>query len=532
MAVLSSSGIGAAGQQPAATQAAQATRVPRTADGKPDFSGIWQVLNTASWDILPHAASIDGPGGPGIVAGGELPYLPSALAQKDDNYRNRKTADTDAKCFLPGVPRVMYQPYPFQIFQTPTVVRMAFEYGHATRNVYMNTPHPDGSIEWRMGDSRGRWDGDTLVVDVVHFSGETWFDRAGNYHSARMHVAERYAFLDPDHIQYEATIEDPGVFSRPWTIRMILYRHLESDFQLLEYECLTFVDEAAGNLAPPTPDRPSPAGRTVPSAAAAPAAAVASPAAARPELTIAGQWANGGDGGAGQSNYTLEFGFPEEHAALMNVPSTRRSVIVDPPDGKIPFQPWAMAIREARDRIHADFEHMKSKDLDSQAKCYPTGVPRFANRGGPFITLFPDYVLVQIEYGHEFRVVYTDARPRLPKQIKLWNGDSRGHWEGSTFVVETTNLNGYAWLDVIGSFLSDQATIVERFTPLDAKTLRWTGTVTDPTVFTRPWTMAWNYVRNPGQGSEAEIWEFACAEGNNFKAWDDIYARELAPGPR
>jgi hypothetical protein len=254
-------------------------------------------------------------------------------------------------------------------------------------------------------------------------------------------------------------------------------------------------------------------------------AAASAPARASGELMIAGQW----DAGAGQANYTLEFGFPEEHAALMQVASTRRSVIVDPPDGRIPFQPWAMAIRNARDRIHTDVASMKSKDLDTQAKCYPTGVPRFANRGGPFFTIFPDYVLLQIEYGHEYRIIYTDGRPRLPRQIKLWNGDARGHWEGATFVVETTNLNGYAWLDVIGSFVSDQATVVERFTPLDANTLRWTGTVTDPTVFTRPWTMGWNYVRSKAQGAQSEIWENACAEGNNFKAWDDIYARELAP---
>jgi hypothetical protein len=243
------------------------------------------------------------------------------------------------------------------------------------------------------------------------------------------------------------------------------------------------------------------------------------------ELTIAGQW----DAGAGQANYTLEFGWPAEHATLMGGASTQRSVIVDPPDGRIPFQPWAMAIRNERDRIHTDLTHMKSKDLDPQAKCYPTGVPRFANRGGPSITIFPDKVLFQIEYGHEYRIIYTDGRPRLPKQIKLWNGDARGHWEGATFVVETTNLNGYLWLDVIGSFISDQATVVERFTPVDANTLRWTGTVTDPTVFTRPWTMGWNYVRSKAQGAQAELWENACAEGNRFEAWDDIYARELAP---
>lgn len=241
--------IAAAGQQAAAGTVGRP--VPRTADRKPDLSGIWHVMNTANWNILPHAASPDGPGGLGVVVGDGLPYLPGALAKRQENYRTRKTADTDMRCLLPGVPRVMYEPYPFQIFQTPAVVRMAFEYGHATRNIYMNSPHPEGPIEWWMGDSRGRWEGDTLVVDAIHFSDETWFDRAGNYHSPGMHVVERYTLLDPDHIQYEATIEDPTVFSRSWKMQMILYRHIEPNFQLLEYDCIAFLDEAAGNLAPP-----------------------------------------------------------------------------------------------------------------------------------------------------------------------------------------------------------------------------------------------------------------------------------------
>jgi hypothetical protein len=261
---------------------------------------------------------------------------------------------------------------------------------------------------------------------------------------------------------------------------------------------------------------------------AAPAAGQAPAAASGGELTIAGRWANAGAAGQGQANYTLEFGFPEEHAKLMQVPSTRRSVIIDPADGRIPFQRWAMAVRDARDKIHSDFANMKSKDLDPQAKCYPSGVPRFMNRDSPLITLYADRVLVQIEYGHEYRIIYTDGRPHLPKQIKLWNGDSRGRWEGNTLVVDTTNLNAYAWLDVIGSFFSDQATVVERFTPVDANTLRWTATVTDSTVFTRPWTMGWNFVRNKEtSGAATEIWEHGCPEGNRFQVWDELYEREL-----
>jgi len=243
--------LGAAGQQAGTATARPA--IPRTPDGKPDLSGIWAVMNTANTNILAHAASADGPGGLGVVVGNELPYLPSALAKKQENYRTRVTADTDMRCLLPGVPRVMYEPYPFEIFQTAGVLTMAFEYVHATRNIYMNSPHPKGPIEWWMGDSRGNWQGDTLVVDAIHFNGDTWFDRAGNHHSPDMHVVERYTLLDRDHLQYEATIEDPKVFSRPWTMRMVLYRHVEPQFQLLEYDCIAFPDEAAGNLAPPTP---------------------------------------------------------------------------------------------------------------------------------------------------------------------------------------------------------------------------------------------------------------------------------------
>jgi hypothetical protein len=230
---------------------AQARAVPRAANGKPDLSGVWQAMNTANWNILPHAATKDAPAGLGVVEGGELPYQPWAVQTREENYRNRLTAGTDAKCLLPGVPRIMYEPFPFQISQTPAVVTMFFEYQHAVRNVYMTTPHPDGPIEWWMGDSRGRWDGDTLVVDVIHFNDETWFDRAGNHHSEQLHVIERYTLLDAEHISYEATIEDPKVFTRQWKMNMVFYRHKEPGFQLLEYECSTFDDEAAGNLAPP-----------------------------------------------------------------------------------------------------------------------------------------------------------------------------------------------------------------------------------------------------------------------------------------
>lgn len=226
--------------QQAAAPGAQARPIPRTADGKPNLSGVWQAFNTAYWDIQARSATWGVPASTGVVQGDEIPYQPAALKQKADNFRSRLTADTEARCFLPGVPRIMYMPYPFQIVQTPKMVAMLFEYLHATRSVFMDTPHLDGPIEWWMGDSRGRWEGDTLVVSVRHLSTETWLDRAGNFHSEEMQVIERYTLLSPDHLSYSATITDPKVFTRPWTMNMVFYRRVEPHFQLLDYECYAF----------------------------------------------------------------------------------------------------------------------------------------------------------------------------------------------------------------------------------------------------------------------------------------------------
>ena len=223
-------------------QAGTAYRAPRTPDGQPDLQGIWQAVNTAVWNIQDHSAQLGVPAGQGIVEGNELPYLPSALAKRQENYKSRLVEDPEAKCFMVGVPRINYMPYPFQIVQTASQINLLYEYVHTVRSVRLNSPHPEGPIEWWMGDSRGRWEGETLVVDVVHFTDQTWFDRSGNYHSDALHVVERYTRTGPDHLLYEATIEDPKVFSRPWKIRMPLYRRVESNVQLLEYECQAYLE--------------------------------------------------------------------------------------------------------------------------------------------------------------------------------------------------------------------------------------------------------------------------------------------------
>ena len=230
----------AAGQGPEATN--QTRTLPRTSDGRPDLSGFWQVMNTASWNIEDHSAQQGVPAGQGVVEG-EIPYQPWAAAKKKENFEHRQTADPETKCYLPGVPRITYMPFPFQIVQTSNQITILYEYVHAVRYIFMTGTHPPGHIDWWMGDSRGRWDGETLVVDLVHFNDQTWFDRAGNFHSDALHVVERYTPIGPDQITYEVTIDDPKVFTRPWKMSMLLYRHREKNFQLLEYECYAFEKE-------------------------------------------------------------------------------------------------------------------------------------------------------------------------------------------------------------------------------------------------------------------------------------------------
>ena len=238
----------------AAHTAAQtpAYRAPRTPDGKPNLNGIWQALNSADWDLLPHAAAkgpapllgavFAVPPGLGVVEGGEIPYLPAAAAKKKQNQANWTMLDPEAKCYLPGVPRATYLPYPFQIVQSPQNILMSYEYAGAVRVVNMGAPTKAPGDSW-MGWSNGRWEGETLVVDVTSQLENTWFDRAGDYHSDALHVVERYTPRSADTLMYEATIEDPKVFSRPWKITMPLYRHVEKDAKLLEYKCVEFAEE-------------------------------------------------------------------------------------------------------------------------------------------------------------------------------------------------------------------------------------------------------------------------------------------------
>ena len=246
--------------------AAPLAQLPRASDGRPDLSGVWQALNTANYDIQAHTArpamamrpgpvvpiparevmalgAIGAvPSGTGVVVGDELPYLPEALAQKRKNQENWLALDPEIKCYLPGVPRANYMPYPFQVFQSDSAFFIAYEYAGAVRNVFLKDPGPAPVDSW-MGQSWGRWDGDTFVVQSSGFNDQTWFDRSGNFHSEQLTVVERYTMTDRDHIQYEATITDPKVFSRPWTMQMPLYRHVNADARLGQFKCVEFVEE-------------------------------------------------------------------------------------------------------------------------------------------------------------------------------------------------------------------------------------------------------------------------------------------------
>ena len=227
-----------------------AARVPRL-QGRPNLNGIWQSLNEANWDILAHdarpgpsqfGALFSEPAGIGIVEGNEIPYQPWAAAKQKENFKNRWTLDPEAKCYMPGVPRATYMPFPFQIIQGDKEIIMAYPFASASRIIHMTDVGESPADAW-MGWSRGRWEGDTLVINVTNLIDQTWFDRAGNFHSEELNVVERYTPVGADLIQYDATMQDPKVFTRPWKIGMPLYRRIEKSAQLLEFKCVPFAEE-------------------------------------------------------------------------------------------------------------------------------------------------------------------------------------------------------------------------------------------------------------------------------------------------
>ena len=234
--------------------AAQSGEIPRTPSGKPDLSGIWQAMTSAHYDVEPHAAS-EGPhsglmgalsatpAGLGIVEGGRIPYNEQSLRVRDANKASALDNDPLTKCYMPGVPRANYMPFPFQIVQSEGVILMAYEVAESNRIVYVDQPELESQVDAWMGHSNAHWEGDTLVVRVSGQMPDTWFDRSGNHHSYEMVVEERWTATGADHVQYEATITDPNTFTAPWTISFPLYRHVADNMQLLEFKCAEFAEE-------------------------------------------------------------------------------------------------------------------------------------------------------------------------------------------------------------------------------------------------------------------------------------------------
>jgi hypothetical protein len=481
--------------------AASAQTLPRTAEGKPDLQGIWQVRNRASYDLQDHVARHGMPAGWGVVEGGEIPYQPWAAEQQVANFANRATADPLSQCYLPGVPRIMYMEFPFHIFQTREHVAITFEWSQVFRLIYTHGRPPlHPGIESWMGSSRGRWEGDVLVVEVTDHNDKTWFDAAGNFHSDALRLTERYIMRDADTIDYEVTIEDPEVFTRPWKISMPLHRQKDMD-RILEYQCQAEAEEANGAF-----ERDP---RTWYPAAAPPDNAPfdAQAAAALPPLTTPEDVPRLPDGkpdlngyfqaDAGGANYGLE---TSEREFL--TPGSR-GVVVDPPDGTLPYQAWARAERIDRELPHRGYD-------DPTAHCFVAGIPRSYYVPAPFhIVQAPGYVVVLFE-RMSWRQIPLDGRPHIPDHLRLWQGDSVGRWEGDTLVVETRNLNGKTWLNEVGDVVTHAETVVETFTPTSAEQVVYRATVTDPIAYTRPWT-----IEIPLNRRAEELLEVACLEDNN-----------------
>jgi len=232
---------------------AQDSERPEEINGHPNLNGIWQAMNTANWNLEAHSAEALNqfwelgafgaiPAGRSVITShDEIPYLPEAEKQREKNRANWPGADPAAKCYLPGIPRANYMPFPFQIIQGTGDILFAYQFHATNRKIHM-TDHKAPPVDTWMGRSNGHWEGDTLVVETTGLNGNTWLDRSGNHHSSEMTVTERFTLIDDSHMQYEATIEDPKTFSEPWTIEMILYRNIDPDAQLLEYRCVPFAE--------------------------------------------------------------------------------------------------------------------------------------------------------------------------------------------------------------------------------------------------------------------------------------------------
>ncbi len=553
-----------------------AAEIPRLANGRPDFSGIWQTLSAADYDLEAHSDRTDAPPFAGAIQGGSIPYVPKALERKRRNFAARLTADPRLECWTLGTPRGIYYPEPFQIFERSQDLTIVFQFGDTVRDIHTNgTLHPlDTDNEFWLGDSRGHWEGDTLVVDVRDFNDQTWLDRAGDFHDEALHVVERWKFLDANTIHYQATLDDPGIYSRPWTLQILLYRHLEKNFHLIEDYCYT-LDYDQYYPFPPSYRRPDPAGsaelRRAPadgdalidasSTPAAPQAPKAPQAPRAPQASaglgprwektvpkiasgkwtgkrlpdgqpdVQGDWSNTI---ANQNNFTDPQGGipgdPDRRGRPLGPRDQRApSRVSDPADGQIPYQPWARAIQQ---RLQANFFNpVRPEYIEPLDRCAPAGIPKSFYWHGFEIRQFPGYVLLLFNSGH--RIIQLDGTPHLPASMKLWMGDSRGHWEGNTLVVDVSNLNSKARFGRTGNFASENVHVVERYVfDNNGRRFNYVATFDDPTVYTRAWTATipmrrftvadrpneWSYevltANAPGRPPLADHYERICQENN------------------
>jgi hypothetical protein len=485
--------------------------LPRTAEGQPDLQGIWQAHSGAAYDLQDHAAKPGIPAARGVVEGNAIPYQPWAAAKKLENFSKRRTADPLGRCYFPGVPRVMYLAHPFQIFQTAEHVAVLFEWSSVFRLIYTNGKPPlhEGVESW-MGNSRGHWEGDTLVVKVTDHNDKTWFDIAGNFHSDALGVIERFTMLDADTIQYEATMEDSKVFTKPWKISLPLVRQKNAT-RLMEYQCQAEAEEANGAFErdPRTWYPKSGTGSSPPQALSGTALGATSPMPERGSLppvktgaslprTVDGKpdltgYYQADSGGANQGL--------QRHGKQEFTPATR-GVVIDPPDRLLPYRPWARKEQLSREEPYRGYD-------DPTAHCFVAGVPRSMYVPSPHQILQPPGYIVLLFERMSWRVIPLDGRAHVPDNIRLWQGDSVGHWEGDTLVVETTNLNGKTWLNEVGDVVSHAERVVEHFIPVDTGKIVYRATVTDPIVYTRPWT-----IEMPLKREAEELLEVACHEDN------------------
>ena len=475
--------------------APRSATLPRTSDGRPNLAGIWKARNG------------------GRAVGHQIPYQAWAAAKQRENFRARQTADPLSKCYLPGVPRIMSLDHPFQIFQTPHLVAMTFEWSSIYRVVYTDgSAHPEGLDFW-MGDSRGRWEGDSLVVDVRNHNDRTWLDGVGNFHSEALTLVERYTPIDADTLAYEVTVEDPKVFTKPWSIRMRLARQKGID-RIGDRECLADAEEATGAFErEPATWYPGDGKTAVPvttdvlRAAAEPKGPLPRPApGAGPVRRLADGTADiqGFYSSMATGASFANFGLEPRQGTARRAALASPGFIIDPPDRLLPFQPWARALRQDRLRPERGYD-------DPNVHCLPSGSPRADYLNEQRILQPPGYVVVLFE-RMGFRIIALDGRAHPPDRVRLWRGDSVGHWDGDTLVVDTTNFTGKTWLNEPygehgGEVVTYAEHLIERITPVDGATIHHEDTVIDPVAYTRPWTISFTLKR-----SSSELLEVACKE--------------------